>query len=351
MPRIDALPAPGQPASPSPPPAPAATPAQPAAHDLGFDAAHIAELGARLVSTIDTVLAGHHDVAETSVATLLAGGNLLIEDIPGGCKTLLAQAIARAVGGTFGRVQGTPDLLPGDVVGTMLPVRQADDTMRLEFRAGPIFANVVVVDELNRATPRTQSALLEAAEEHTVTVDGISHRLPDPFFLVATQNPIDVAGTYGLGEGSLDRFAAVVTPGRAAPEDELEVLAGRRGRSMLPAVDAVADPSTLTDARRRVAHVFLAEPIAHYVLALLGATRSHPHARLGASTRAGVSLVALARARAMMSGRSYVVPDDVRSLAVSSLGHRVLVDGAAGATTAGRTLVEECVNAVPVPTA
>ncbi|MFT6292425.1 MAG: MoxR-like ATPase [Ilumatobacter sp.] len=312
---------------------------------------HTRELSTRLVASIDAVVAGHHDVAEIAVATLLACGNLLIEDIPGVGKTLLAQVIARAVGGSFGRIQGTPDLLPGDVTGSMMPFHDANGGTRLTFQPGPIFANVVVFDELNRATPRTLSALLEAAEEATVTVGGNTHALPSPFMLIATQNPIEIAGTYGLGEGSLDRFAAVVTPGRAAPEFELDVLTGRRGRSMLSAIEPITTPEIIAAAQHEVQRVNVSDAIGTYVVNLLIATRSHPHARLGASTRAGVSLISLARARAAMRGRNYVVADDIASLAVTSLGHRVLVANNSSATTAGCELVAECVAAVPAPTA
>ncbi len=307
------------------------------------------QLAAQLVAAVDAVVAGHHDVAGVAIATLLAGGNLLIEDIPGVGKTLLAQVIARAAGGSFGRIQGTPDLLPGDVTGSMMPVQLGDGPTRLEFRRGPIFANVVVFDELNRATPRTQSALLEAAEESTVSVDGTSHALPAPFMLIATQNPIEMAGTYGLGEGALDRFSAVITPGRAAPELEVDVLTGRRGRSMLGAIEAVATPAQIVAAQAAVRAVHVSDALGRYVVELLEATRSHPGVRLGASTRAGVSLIALARARAAMDGRSYVVPDDVAALAVASLGHRVLVTESDGSTTAGRSIVAECVASVAAP--
>ena len=309
------------------------------------------ELAARLVASIDAVVAGHHDVAGIAVATLLAGGNLLIEDIPGVGKTLLAQVIASAVGGSFGRIQGTPDLLPGDVTGSMMPVHGREGVDRLEFRRGPIFANVVVFDELNRATPRTQSALLEAAEEATVSVDGTTHALPAPFMLVATQNPIEMAGTYGLGEGALDRFTAVVTPGRAAPDLEVDVLTGRKGRAMLGAIEPVASPEQIIDAQAAVRGVQVSDALGRYVVQLLERTRSHPGVRLGASTRAGVSLIALARARAAMGGRTYVVPDDVAALAVASLGHRVLVAESDGSTTAGRAIVAECVASTPAPSA
>ncbi len=308
-------------------------------------------MGQQLVGAIDAVVAGHHDIAHVAVATLFSGGHLLIEDIPGVGKTLLAQVIARAAGGSFSRIQGTPDLLPGDVTGSMMPVTDQTGGTELRFRPGPIFANVVVFDELNRATPRTQSALLEAAEEATVTVDGEAHRLPGPFMLVATQNPIEIAGTYGLGEGSLDRFAAVVTPGRAAPEFELDVLTGRRGRSMLGAIEAITSPEHVRAIRRVVDQVQISDAIGSYVIDLLAATRNHQGIRLGASTRAGVSLLSLARARAAMHGRNFVVADDIVVLASTSLGHRVLVTDSNGSTTAGRALVAECVATIPAPTA
>jgi MoxR-like ATPase len=308
-------------------------------------------LSAALVGAIDAVVAGHHAIAEIAVATLLANGNLLIEDIPGVGKTLLAQVIARAVGGTFGRIQGTPDLLPGDVTGMMMPVTDHTHGTRLVFRPGPVFANVVIFDELNRATPRTQSALLEAAEESTVTVDGTSHRLPTPNMVVATQNPIEIAGTYGLGEGSLDRFTAVVSPGRATPAFELDVLTGRRGRSMLTAIEPITTPETIAAMQREIAAVHVSDAAGAYVVDILTATRQHPGVRLGASTRAGVSLIALARARAAMQGRTYVVPDDIASLAVASLGHRVSVANSNGSTTAGCALVAECVATVRPPSA
>jgi MoxR-like ATPase len=297
-----------------------------------------------MVGAIDTVVAGQHNVAETAVATVLAGGHLLIEDVPGVGKTLLAQVIARSIGGSFRRIQGTSDLLPGDVTGSMMPTH---DGFTMEFRPGPVFANVVVFDELNRATPRTQSALLELAEEATVTVDGTTHALPSPFVLVATQNPIDIAGTYGLGEGALDRFAAVVSPGRASAEFELEVLTGRRGRSMLNAVDAIATIEQVQDARQAVERVHVTDALAAYVVELLAASRRDPRARLGASTRAGVSMIALARAMAAMRGRTYVVADDVAAIAVPALAHRVA--GNAG-LSAGRDLVGQWLGEIAPPT-
>lgn len=316
--------------------------------DAPGDGHQVVALGARLVGTIDAVIAGKHDVAEIAVATLLSGGHLLIEDIPGVGKTLLAQVLARSVGGTFHRIQGTSDLLPGDITGSMVPSGRLDaDSMR--FRRGPVFANIVVFDELNRATPRTQSALLELAEESTVTVDGVSHRLPDPFMIVATQNPIDLAGTYGLGDGALDRFRAVVTPGRASTDAELEVLTGRRGRSMLDAIEPVAALDELVAARAVVRCVAVSDVVAGYVVALLQSTREHPAIRVGASTRGGVALIELARAFAATRGRDFVTPDDIQRAAIPALAHRIA--GPDNVVTVGRDLVADCLAAIPVPSA
>lgn len=312
------------------------------------DTAEVAGIAKLVSDAIGQVLAGRQEAIDTTIACLLSGGHLLIEDIPGVGKTLLAQALASSLGGSFHRIQGTPDLLPGDVTGTMMP---HGDNFDLRFRAGPIFSNIVVFDELNRANPRTQSALLEATEESAVTVDGVTRELPDPFLLVATQNPLDMTGTYPLGEGALDRFAAVVTPGRAGADDEVEVLTGRRGRNLLGLMVPVVDIADVVRARQIVSSVFVADPIARYVVALLDATRNHPRVRLGASTRGGVALMNLAKARAAMASRHYVVPDDVSTLAESSLAHRVIVSDATGSVRAGREVILECLDMVPAPTA
>jgi MoxR-like ATPase len=316
------------------------------AHPL--DIGQVAATGTKVLDAVGGVMAGSEDATRTAVACLLSGGHLLIEDIPGVGKTLLAQALAASIGGSFHRIQGTPDLLPGDVTGSMVP---HGDDFELRFRPGPIFSNIVVFDELNRANPRTQSALLEATEEAAVTVDGTTRELPQPFLLVATQNPLEMVGTYPLGEGALDRFAAVVTPGRASALDEVEVLTGRRGRTVLRSVEPVVDIGDLVAARRTVAEVHVADAIARYVVSVLDATRSHPRVRLGASTRGGVSLVGLAKAHAAMRGRHYVIPDDVTAVAEASLAHRVIVSDAVGSVRAGREIVAECLGRVPAPTA
>ena len=315
-------------------------------HDLPV--AQVADTADRIAASVATVLAGRDESIHLAIACMLSGGHLLIEDIPGVGKTLLAQALAASVGGSFHRIQGTPDLLPGDVTGTMVP---HGDTFELRFRPGPIFSNIVVFDELNRASPRTQSALLEATEEGAVTVDGSTRELPSPFLLVATQNPVEMTGTYPLGEGALDRFAAVITPGRAGADDEVEVLTGRRGRNVLKSVEPVVDIGDVASARTAVAGTYVADGIARFVVAILDATRQHPRVRLGASTRGGVALVGLAKARAAMAGRGYVVPDDVVSVADAELAHRVIVVDSDGSVQAGRDVVAECLARVPAPTA
>ncbi len=312
--------------------------------DRASDVAAVAE---RVRTSVESVIVGQSDTVDTVIACVLAGGHLLIEDIPGVGKTLLAQALAASIGGSFHRIQGTPDLLPGDVTGSMVPTGDGHD---LRFRAGPIFSNVVVFDELNRADPRTQSALLEATEESSVTVDGTTRELPDPFLVVATQNPLELVGTYPLGEGALDRFMAVVSPGRPAADAEVDVLVGRRGRTQLAAVTPVVSLADVAAAQRAVVGVHVADRVARWVVDVLTATREHPHVRLGASTRGGVALIGLARARAAMHGRHCVVPDDVVAVSSPALSHRIVVADAVGSVAAGRKVVTECLASVPAPT-
>jgi MoxR-like ATPase len=309
---------------------------------LARTAAH--DVADQLVEAVGSVLAGRRDQIEIVTACVLAGGHLLIEDLPGVGKTLLAQAVAAAVGGSFARVQGTSDLLPADVVGSLAPNAQG---LGLHFRPGPVFANVVLFDELNRANPRTQSALLEVMEEGRVTVDGAGHPVPTPFTVVATQNPIEMAGTYPLAEGVTDRFMAAISLGRADADEEVDVLTGRRGRTQLAELSRVASLDTILAARESVASVHLAEPVARFAVDILRATRTHPRIRIGASTRAGVSMVALGRAFALMDGRDHVAPHDITRAAACSLAHRVVVAG--HERGAAEELVAECLTSVPAP--
>jgi MoxR-like ATPase len=298
----------------------------------------------RLVQAVSSVLAGRRPQIEVATACVLAGGHLLIEDLPGVGKTLLAQSMAAASGGSFARVQGTSDLLPADVVGSLAPNAEG---LGLHFRPGPVFANVVLFDELNRANPRTQSALLEVMEERCVTVDGASHPVPSPFTVIATQNPIEMAGTYPLAEGVTDRFMAAISLGRADADEEVDVLTGRRGRTQLANVTGVAGLDGLLAARESVQSIHLAEPVARFAVDILRATRTHPRIRIGASTRAGVSMVALGRAFALMDGRDHVAPHDITRAAGCSLAHRVVVVGHEHGVA--DEVVAECLAAVPAP--
>jgi MoxR-like ATPase len=317
---------------------PAATPV--------LDLAVAGSVGRRLIDAVGATMAGKRDAIVRSVACVLSGGNLLIEDVPGVGKTLLAQSLAAAIGGSFRRIQGTPDLLPGDVVGAVVP--DEGEGWHLRFRPGPVFANVVLFDEINRTSPRTQAALLETAEERTVSIDGHTHPLPSPFVLLATQNPVELAGTFPLGEGTLDRFAYALSLGRADAASERAVLLGASGRTQLGDVRPVTDPVQLADAQHAVRGVRVADALADYVVRLLDATRTHPRVRLGASTRSGVSLVRLAQANAAMDGRDHVAPADVQTFTVGALAHRLVLADGRGLEPA-RALVAELARSVPVP--
>ena len=302
------------------------------------------DLADAVANTVSALLAGRRAQIEIATACVLAGGHLLIEDVPGVGKTLMAQGLAAAVGGSFSRVQGTADLLPSDVIGSLAPNA---DGFGLHFRPGPLFANVVLFDELNRANARTQSALLEVLEEGHVTVDGVAHAVPSPFMLVATQNPVEMVGTYALAEGVSDRFMAAISLGRASADEEVDVLTGRRGRTRLAEVVAATSLVEVETGRRLVAATHVADSVARYAVDILHATRNHPRVRLGASTRAGVAMIALARAFAVMDGREYVAPHDVSRAAGSALAHRLVLSG--DDRSAAGAIVTECVATVAAP--
>ena len=298
-----------------------------------------------LFHAVSRSMRGADEVVGLAVVALLSGGHLLVEGMPGTGKTLLAKSLAQAIGGKFGRVQCTPDLLPADVTGTSI---YGPATGAWEFRPGPIFANVVLVDEINRASPRTQAALLEPMEEHQVTVDGTSHPLPEPFFLVATENPFGSAGTFPLPESQLDRFAMVCTIGRPGRAAEREILSGTGGVDALATIEPVTTPAELTDTMAAVRKVHCANNVLDYVLDVAEATRVHPGVALGVSPRASLSLLYAAQAHATVTGRDFVSPDDVKAVAAASLAHRIVLGNGVD-IPAGARVVNEIVGQVAAP--
>lgn len=289
-----------------------------------MSAAQVSSLAQALRDRIEQVVVGKQSAVDTAVATFLAGGHLLIEDVPGVGKTTLATALARCLDLEAARIQFTSDLLPADVTGVSV---YDQSTRSFRFHPGPVFASVVIADEINRATPRTQSALLEAMGEGHVSVEGRTLDLPDPFMVVATQNPLDMEGTYLLPEAQRDRFMARISMGYPAAQAETAMHTARGGTDPLHALEALASAQDARRARRAVAGLHLAEQVAAYIVALVGATRTDSAITLGASPRAGLQLAALARARAAMQGRDFVSPDDVARAAHGALAHRLIPSG------------------------
>ncbi len=303
------------------------------------------EVAATLRHSVGQVVRGKPAEIDLALTTLLAGGHLLVEDLPGTGKTLLAKSLAAALGGTFGRVQCTPDLLPTDITGTSI---FRPDGGEWEFRAGPVFANVVLVDEVNRASPRTQAALLEPMEERQVTVDGRTWRLPDPFFLVATQNPHGQVGTFPLPESQLDRFAVVMNMGLPGRDAEREIVTGVGGTAALEQAAPASSPDEVAATVAAVGALHCDPAVVEYLLDLVDATRVHPHLGQGASPRAAGALMQLSRARAVVAGRNYVTPDDVQATFVPALAHRVTV-GDRVDTAVARGVLAGMLATVPVP--
>lgn len=282
----------------------------------------LTSLAARLIAGVETVIVGKRETVALSVATFLAGGHMLIEDIPGVGKTMLARALARCVGGAFKRIQFTPDLLPTDITGVSIYDQAA---RKFEFRPGPVFANIVLADEINRATPKSQAALLEAMEEFQVTADGESRPLPRPFFVIATENPIEYEGTYTLPEAQLDRFMSRVSLGYPTHKDEVDVLTRQMIVHPIEGVEPVVDADEVLSLQRAVREIHVEDSLKDYLVNITGETRTHPDVELGASPRGSIALTRLAQAVAAIAGRRYVTPDDIKRVAVPALAHRVIV--------------------------
>jgi MoxR-like ATPase len=307
----------------------------------------VAELGRAVLDNVEQVIVGKRPVIELLLVALLCEGHVLIEDVPGVGKTTLARAIARSIGGDFRRIQFTPDLLPSDISGLSFFDQKLGD---FRFRPGPVFANVVLADEINRATPRTQSALLEAMEERTVTVEGETMPLPRPFLVLATENPIELEGTFPLPEAQLDRFLLRTAIGYPSEEDEVEMLDRLQGGSLLDQLRDVTSTDTLVEVGQTTRRVFVAPDVKAYVAAIVRATRTHDAVELGASPRGSLGLMRAAQARAAIQGRQMVLPDDVKAMAVPVLGHRLLISPEA--RLRGRTVdqvLAEIVDRIPTP--
>ena len=311
----------------------------------GLDELH--DTARRIAANVERVLVGKPDVIRLALVTLLAEGHLLVEDVPGVGKTSLAKALARSIDCTVSRVQFTPDLLPSDVTGVSIYNRQ---TGEFEFRPGPVFANIVVGDEINRASPKTQSALLECMEEHQVTVDTSTYQLGAPFMVLATQNPIEMEGTYALPEAQRDRFTARVSIGYPDQQAEMAMVDEHSGHDPLADLAPVSDAATILRLIEKVRTVHLAPEVRRYAVDVVAATRQVPEIRLGASPRATLHLVRAARAQAALSGRDYVVPDDLHTVAVPVLAHRlVLTTEAHAARRSATDVVRAVLHRVPVP--
>lgn len=305
-----------------------------------------ASVAARLADRIGTVVLGKPEVVRLALTALFAQGHVLLEDVPGVGKTTLARAIAATVHGHWRRIQFTPDLLPADVSGVTI---FNQSTQGFEFHPGPVFANIVIADEINRASPKTQSALLEVMEERTVTVDGVRHPVPRPFLVVATQNPVEMDGTYRLPEAQLDRFLVRLSVGYPDEQTEIEVLRGATLRSP-EALEPVTDTAAVGELIRMAQRVHIADPLYGYAVRLAAATRTHPRVRVGVSPRGVIALTRAACAYALTDGRGYVLPEDLKALLEPVFAHRLLLtaDAQLQGVTAGEVLAD-AVRSVAVP--
>ena len=301
----------------------------------------------RVRSSVEGVIEGKPEVVRLSLTVLLAEGHLLIEDVPGVGKTMLAKALARSIDCSVRRIQFTPDLLPSDITGVSIWDQQRRD---FEFKPGAIFAQIVIGDEINRASPKTQSALLESMQETQVTIDGESYQLDRPFLVIATQNPVEYEGTYPLPEAQLDRFAVKMSIGYPPLTDEARMLAEQTGEPPLDRLVPVAGREELVDAIAAARDIFVEESVNRYVVALLRHTRGNRHLALGASPRSGIALLRLAKARALVERRTFVTPDDIREMATPVLSHRLLLAPEARSAGLGpEDVVREALEGTPVP--
>jgi MoxR-like ATPase len=301
----------------------------------------------KVIKNIEKVIVGKRQAIELTVINLLCQGHLLIEDVPGVGKTMLARSLALSLGGSFSRIQFTPDMLPSDVTGVSI---FNQETRKFEFRNGPVFAQVVLADEINRATPKTQAALLEAMQERQITVDGISHELPQPFMVLATQNPIEYEGTFPLPEAQLDRFLLRIRLGYPSLNDEIGVLESQQFRHPVETLASVVESEEVLEAQETTKKIHVASVLKNYIVDLARRTREQEDVYLGASPRGSLALFRASQARAAVAGRDFVLPDDVQALAVACLAHRIILGPAARLQDLNaENVVTELLDKVPVP--
>jgi MoxR-like ATPase len=304
----------------------------------------------RLIANIESVVFGKHDVVKLCVVGLLARGHILIEDVPGTGKTTIAQALARSIDCSFHRIQFTSDMLPADILGVSILDQKTNE---FEFRKGPIFASVVLADEINRTPPKTQSALMEAMSEYHITADGIEHALPQPFIVLATQNPIEYEGTYVLPESQLDRFLLRTEMGYPPRADELRIMRRRDPHHIIEKIRPALTGAELLELQGQVGSIHVDDSVSSYMLSIVEGTRSHPHVQLGASPRGSLAFYEACQALALAEGRGFVTPQDVKTMAVPVLSHRVIVKArGADLSTAAKereSIILDIVKSVPVP--
>ncbi|HLF72326.1 MAG TPA: MoxR family ATPase [Dehalococcoidia bacterium] len=301
----------------------------------------------RILENVEKVIIGKSAEVRLAVICLLCQGHLLIEDVPGVGKTMLARSLAKSTGCTFKRIQFTPDILPSDVTGVSVYSQKSED---FEFRAGPIMAQIVLADEINRATPKTQSSLLEAMEEHQITVDGVTRGLPEPFMVMATQNPIEYEGTFPLPEAQLDRFLMRVHLGYPTNTDEVLMMDQQQMRHPIESLEQITDGAEIVSIQHAVKEIYVDPLIKQYIVGIVDATRQHEAVYLGASPRGSLALYRTAQARALLDGRDFVIPDDVKELAYTTLGHRVIVSPSARVKSINSSdIILGCLERIPVP--
>ena len=316
-------------------------------NEVRQSAAPVEEVSERIANSVGQVILGKNNEIRLAILGMLCRGHILLEDVPGVGKTMMAKSLARAVGCTFNRIQFTPDMLPSDITGVSI---FNPKTREFEFRPGPIMAQTVLADEINRATPKTQSALLEAMEEGQMTVDGVTYRLSNPFLIMATQNPIEYEGTFPLPEAQLDRFLIRIQMGYPQPQDELKILVSQQYQHPIHNQQQVVTLKELLAVQQLIKDVYVAQEVQQYIINLITASRRHDDVYLGSSPRGSLALFRTAQARAAMSGRDFVIPDDVKALAEVTLAHRIIVGPAARLKNiTSRAIVQDILQSTPVP--